>query len=42
MIRAALLGLFCGAAVAATPLTRCVLALTPVKRDWLLMKGDPR
>lgn len=41
MIRAALLGLFCGAAVAATPLTRCVLALPPVKRDWLARK-DPR
>lgn len=27
MIRAALLGLFCGAAVAATPLTRAVLTL---------------
>ena len=40
MIRAALLGLFCGAAVAAAPLTRCVLALTPFERDWLARK-DP-
>lgn len=41
MIRAALLGLFCGAAVVAAPLTRAVLALTPFERAWLARK-DPR
>ena len=40
MIRAALLGLFCGAAVAAAPLTRCILALAPFERAWLTRK-DP-
>lgn len=42
MTAAALVGLFCGATVAAPPpLTRCVLALSPFERDCLARK-DPR